>query len=584
LVLGKMQVNSSFFAQALAVLGAACLCGLAGAGAAAADQFVTAAGSPAPIGSAPVALATGDVNNDGFTDVIAANSSAATVSAVLGNGAGQLSAPVPSAVGNGPDALGAADFNADGALDLAVADAGDSDVRIMVGNAGGFFSLAPGSPIVVGALPVAIATADFTGTGTQDLAVASAQGNSVSVLLGNGQAAFASANGSPMSVTDPVALATADFNRDGIPDLAVLDQVDHEVFVFLGTGTGSFVPAPGSPVPVGTGPIALASADFNTDGNPDLAVANRADGTVTVLLGQGDGSFAGAPGSPLNIGGALSALAVADFNGDGIPDLALADSQINSVTGLLGTGDGGFTGAPGSPFPVGAGPDALAVGDFNGDGHPDLAVANGTDGTVSVLIDSSFRTDLCFSCEPPVLGQSVDVAATRGQVRVSLPGRNGKGLPFVPLHGLRRLPVGTLVDTSGGTVRLASAVRQGRIQTADLSGAVFQALQNRQQRGLTSLQVVAAPRSVACRASGRSVSLRRLSGRVLALLHATAKGSFRTVGRYSAATVRGTAWDTVERCDGTLTRVHRGVVIVRDFRLRRNVTVRAGKSYLARVK
>ena len=114
-----------------------------------------------------------------------------------------------------------------------------------------------------------------------------------------------------------------------------------------------FTAAPGSPFTLGTKPMSVAVGDLNGDGKPDLAIANG-DGTVTVLLGNGAGGFAAAPGSPFAAGSGASSVAVGDFNGDGKPDLAIADYNGNNVTVLLGDGTGRFTAAPSSPFPAGS--------------------------------------------------------------------------------------------------------------------------------------------------------------------------------------------------------------------------------------
>jgi hypothetical protein len=182
---------------------------------------------------------------------------------------------------------------------------------------------------------------------------------------------------------------------------------------------------------------------------------------------------------------------------------------------------------------------------------------------------------------PPVLGRSVNVAAVSGRVFVRLP-QAAKGTAFVPLTQPRQIPVGSLLDTRRGVMRLTSAANAGAaVQSGDFTAGVFQVLQSRRLRGLTDLNLTGGSFR-GCAARGRRAAATRLSSRVVRRLRGSGRGRFRTRGRYSAATVRGTIWDTVDRCDGTLTVVRRGVVVVRDFRKRRNITVRAGKSYLAR--
>jgi alpha-tubulin suppressor-like RCC1 family protein len=177
---------------------------------------------------------------------------------------------------------------------------------------------------------------------------------------------------------------------------------------------------------------------------------------------------------------------------------------------------------------------------------------------------------------PPVLGSSVDVTPVSGTVLVKL-----KGQGFVPLTLARRIPVGSVLDTTRGVVALTSAgAHAGKLQTGQFRSGRFQVMQARGQQGLTTLRLVDS--SGLCAAAGKATIARRLPHRVTDLLRADVKGNFNTTGRYSAATVRGTAWDTSDRCDGTLTVVHRGVVQVRDFRRRKTVVLRAGQSYLAK--
>src|SRR5204862_441374 len=129
--------------------------------------------------------------------------------------------------------------------------------------------------------------------------------------------------------------------------------------------------------PVGTGPQSVAVGDFNRDGKPDLATANTSSNTVTILLGNGTGGFSQAAGSPVAVGAGPQSVAVGDFNRDGKPDLATANAGSNNVTILLGNGAGGFSQAAGSPVAVGNPPFSVAAGDFDHDGKPDLATANG---------------------------------------------------------------------------------------------------------------------------------------------------------------------------------------------------------------
>ena len=190
---------------------------------------------------------------------------------------------------------------------------------------------------------------------------------------------------------------------------------------------------------------------------------------------------------------------------------------------------------------------------------------------------------------PPELGRTVDASVTRGTVLVGIPAAGAaargsqKGVRFVPLQQTREIPVGSFLDTRRGTLSLTSARDlRGRTQTGSFTSGLFQVLQSRKRsaRGLTDIRLKGGSfKSCRARASGGATTSQR---RVVRRLRSNARGRFRTRGRNSSATVRGTVWTTTDRCDGTLTSVKRGRVAVRDFRRRRTIVLRAGKSYLAR--
>lgn len=205
-------------------------------------------------------------------------------------------------------------------------------------------------------------------------------------------AQFTAIPSSPFSTgQNPFAVVAGDFNGDGIPDLASANWTGNSVTVLLGNSSGGFTEAAGSPFPVGTNPASIAVGDFNKDGKPDLAIANYGSNNVTVLLGNGSGWFTAAAGSPFAAGANPASVAVGDFGGDGRQDLALANYAGNSVTVLLSDGSGGFTAAPGSPFATGTGPVSVAVRDFNGDGRADLAIANSRSHDVTAMVRAVSR-------------------------------------------------------------------------------------------------------------------------------------------------------------------------------------------------
>ncbi len=358
-----------------------------------------AAGNPIAVGTNPDSVAVGDFNGDGIQDLAVSNYGGNNVTILLGDGSGGFSPAMgsPFAAGSGPRSVAVGDFNADGIQDLAVTSPSSNNVTILLGSGSGGFSAATGSPFPAGAGPVSLAVGDFNGDGIPDLATADYSSNSVTVLLGNGSGGFSAALGSPFPVgTNPESVAVGDFNGDGIPDLATANYASNNVTLLLGNGLGGFSAAPESPFFVGSTPASMAVGDFNGDGLPDLATASLSDDRVTVLLGNGSGSFSAAAGSPFAVGIGPLSLAVGDFNGDGIQDLATADFASNNVTVLLGNASGSFSAATGSPFAVGASPAYVAVGDFNGDGRTDLVAA--TDGNnLTLLLGGSAATSAVLS-------------------------------------------------------------------------------------------------------------------------------------------------------------------------------------------
>ena len=222
-----------------------------------------------------------------------------------------------------------------------------------------------------------------------------------------------------------------------------------------------------------------------------------------------------------------------------------------------------------------------------------VLTATKTDGSYNDAYADNLSLTLAGSGPPttPVLGKTLNATPVKGKVLVRLP----KGHGFVALSGAQQLPVGTQVDARRGTIRLlAASATAGKTQTGTFSGAVFKLGQTSKGRdkGLTTLSLLegaipGGPSYASCRArraggpSGAAQAA-AVNRRTLQLLHASAKGRFKTRGRYAAATVRGTIWDTADRCDGTLIRVRRGVVTVTDLVRHKTVTVRAGHSYLAK--
>jgi FG-GAP-like repeat/S-layer homology domain len=352
-------------------------------------SFIAAPGGPIPTGTYPFAVTVADFNNDGNQD-LATSDRSGNIGVFLGNGSGGFAAVTgsPFATGSTTVAIGlvAGDFDADGNQDIAVANYTDGTVTVMMGNGTGALSVASGSPITTGSFPTSIAVGDFNSDGIEDLAVTNYGYSNVSILLGNGSGGFTLVGTPVQAGSGAGGVAVGDFNGDGIQDLAVADLIGNAVTILLGNGSGSFAATAGSPIATGSVPLVVVAGDFNHDGHQDIAVANQGASTVSVFLGNGAGVFTAAPGSPFTVGASPYSLVAADFNGDGIQDLATVNYLGNNVTVLLGNGSGSFTAASTSPLAVGGGPGWVAVGDFNRDGIVDLATVNGLDNDVTVFL------------------------------------------------------------------------------------------------------------------------------------------------------------------------------------------------------
>ena len=377
-----------------------------------------ATGSPFQVGTEPRSVAAGDFNGDGIPDMATANYHDNTVTVLLGNVSGGFTAVTgsPFTVGTNPQSVVVGDFNGDGYQDLAVANSGSDNVTVLLGNGSGGFTAAAGGALTVGTQPVSIVVGDFNGDGIQDLATANFGIGTVTVLLGNGSGGFTPAAGGPFTVgTNPQSVAVGDFNGDGIEDLATANFGAGTVTVLLANGSGGFTAATDSPFTVGSSPYSVVVGDFNGDGIPDLATANSGGNNVTVLLGNVSGGFTAATGSPFGVGTTPYSVVVGDFSGDGFPDLATANYGGNNVTVLLGNGMGAFTPAANGPFTVGASPFSVVTADFNGDGIPDLATANYGGGNVTVLLGGKVSTTSVLSTTAPAtifVGQSVPLTLT----------------------------------------------------------------------------------------------------------------------------------------------------------------------------
>ncbi len=328
---------------------------------------------------------TGDFDGDGKPDLALIGDLLSGEIAIFSNqGKGAFTPSLTGYIaGSSPSGAAAADLDGDGKIDLAVCNYGSNDVSVLLNLGAGTFAAALEHE-EAGASSVAVG--DLDGDGSPDVAVAGVY-SGVGVFLNQGKGVFESATDCSTKGNVPYStssVAIADLDGDGKPDLAAANPDSGIVAVLLNGGKGAFLPAINYwELPA---PRAVVAADFDGDGRIDLAetnhlVADPGSGVVEVLFNQGKAVF----GAPVEyfVGGQQSSLAVADVNGDGRPDLAFTNRDGNTMSVLINSGKGMF--APPVDFPTGPAPVGLALADVDGDGRPDAVIAAGTE--VDVLLN-----------------------------------------------------------------------------------------------------------------------------------------------------------------------------------------------------
>lgn len=392
----------TLFSTLLSIFLLSCNTGDAGLVSTQSPLFTPAPGPPITVAGGPSNVVVGDMNKDGKPDLVVTSDQSRTITVLIG--AGGPDARFRDAGGNAvtvadsPGELELGDVNGDTNLDLAFVSHDSYGVTILLGDGKGGLVQAANSPIVMkqGQHPHThgLAMGDLNRDGKLDLVTVNNADNDVSVAFGDGRGNFTNAAGSPFAVgPSPYPLALGDVNNDGHPDIVATTTAtgprraqqlpfSRALTLLLADGRGGFR---SSLLPLRTGqPWFVVIGDVNGDRKPDLVATHHEQRELTVMLGDGSGSFKEASSSPFDFGHDVWRMLIADVNRDGKPDVVGAAGE--GVGVMLGDGRGGFSPAPKSLYLTGKGTYRIALADVNADGKLDIISTSTESNKVGVLL------------------------------------------------------------------------------------------------------------------------------------------------------------------------------------------------------
>ena len=319
----------------------------------------------------------------GEIDIAVTNAEDNLVSVFKGDGVGGFSYYGNASVGLWPLGLTIGDYNKDGYFDLISSNFNNNTITVLLGDGTGSFMSS--GDYDVGPYPLNMVTDDFNEDSNPDIAVANMWNDSISVLFGDGTGGFGTQQTYAVgSGSGPVTLSSGDFNNDYHCDLIVASGDDNNITVLLGDGTGGFTLFGTYYLGAGYFPLPIQKADFNNDQNLDVVVGSGALPCVGVLLGDGNGGFGPIQNFTTGAGYERFSIVTDDFNKDGNADIAIPNTNENTISVLLGDGTGGF--GTHQTYSVGDYPVCITSADFNSDGNSDLAITNAIIGTVSIYL------------------------------------------------------------------------------------------------------------------------------------------------------------------------------------------------------
>jgi hypothetical protein len=352
--------------------------------------------------SYPLSVAVGDLNNDSLLDIVVANYGSNNFGVFFGYGnyAFSSQATFSTGIGSLPRSVAIADFNNDSHLDIIVTNYNTDNVGIFLGYGNGSFASQKVYSTSKHSQPYAVAVGDLTNDGWSDAVVANYGTSNVAVLIGYDGNFISLKTYSTSDPSNPYSVAVADLNTDGHLDMTVVDYGSGNIDVFLGYGDGTFSSQMTYPTGTNSNPYDVAIGDFNNDSRLDMVVAIYGTSNIGVALGYGNGTFF----NPITyFTGSYSyprSVAVGDFNSDSLLDIVVANSGTNNFGVFFGYGNGTFssqvtfsTGNFSSPYDI-------AVGDFNNDTQLDVTIVNYNGNNVGIFLNhgnSSFSNQNTYS-------------------------------------------------------------------------------------------------------------------------------------------------------------------------------------------